>query len=66
MRFGEQCYGLATASAALLAARDTTLGSFHATLSLAIPARREDARSIGESSERLDAKVYARFLSSRR
>src|SRR6516165_5711314 len=63
MRLGEQYHCLAPAMTPFLAARDTTLRGLERAFRLAIPARREDARAIGERSERLDAEVDPGFLS---
>jgi len=62
MRLGEQDDCLAPPIAPLLMARDTTLGRFQCALGFAVPAGREDARTVRTSGERLDAKVYPRFL----
>ena len=64
MRLGEHCHRLAAAVAALLRRDTRRCAVFSAALGFAIPARIEDASSIGEGSERLYAEVNTSLLSS--
>jgi hypothetical protein len=66
MCFSEQGNRLLATMTPLLAPTDAPLGHLQCPLGLAIPARRKDARAIGERGEGFNTQVYTRFLTGRR
>jgi hypothetical protein len=66
MRLGQQCDRFAPAVAATLSACDSPLCRRERMFCFAIPARVENARAVGERSERFDAEVYPGLLAGGR